>query len=256
MPATDIDPSAVVHAEARVGMGCRIGARSVIGPRVVLGAGNIVGEDVMILGNTRIGHANLIETDTRMGAARYELASTDYDCGIEIGDGNEFHQSVTVNRGCPPGPGITRVGSGNVLMAAAHVGPDCSIAESVVIGEDVYLDESVRIDSYVRIGDGTSVRGFLRIGEFAAIDPHLILTKDVPPFVWVAGDPPRPVGVNEGVLRLHGTPPAAVEALGRAVELAFGSERLLEHSVAELRAWDEDAPEFLKFRAFLEGLLP
>ncbi len=256
MASVEIDPTAVVHAEAQIGDRCRIGPKCLIGPQVVLGAGNELGHGVMMMGNCRLGSGNSVDAEAVIGAARFELASASHDCGITIGDDNEIQAGVTINRGCPPGPGITRIGNSTILMEASHVGPDCTVEDGVILGEDVYLDESVKIGPSAVVGAGTSVRGFVRIGAMASIDAELVVGKDIPPFLRYEGSPPDFMGVYKDALEDRGVPETTVEVLQEAFELMFRSGLSWREALAEMRTWKSNLLLFREFRAFCETIPP
>ena len=251
MTASEIDPSARVHAEARIGERCRIAAQCVIGPSVVLGPDNEIGEGCVLMGNCRIGAGNTIGPECRLGAARYELATTAYDCGIEIGDANELHDCVTISRGTPPGPGLTRLGDGNVLMPSVHIGPDCRLGDFVVIGEDTALQECVRIDSHAVIGAETDVQGFVHIGAFACVGSHQAFNLDVPPYLRFEGDPPTFRGLCEESVAEHGFSDGSIEQLREAFLLLFDGTSLRPDGVAKVRAMKSPSPELRDLLAFL-----
>lgn len=256
MAESEIDPTAVVHAEATIGDHCVIGPKVVLGPEVILGAGNHIGAGVLVMGRCTIGSGNLIEAEGSLGASKFELASSAHDCGIEIGDDNEIAECVTINRGCPPGPGLTRIGNACVLMAGCHIGPDCSLADGVIIGEDTYLDESVKVGPRAVVGSGASVKGFIRIGTMACVAAEMVLGKDVPPYLRAEGQPPSFPDVYAELLEDADVPGATIDLLRRARELLFDSGTPWLEAVAELRTWKSSAPELRALLTFVETIPP
>ena len=255
MSGADVDPTARVHSEARLGEGCVVGARCVIGPEVVMMNGSRCGDGTIVMGRVRIGEQCAIGAESVIGGARYELSASAFDCGIEIGDRSILRECVTINRGCPPGPGITRVGSDVYLGAGAHVGPDCRIGDHTVIEDEVHLLESVKIGIGCRVHEGTSVRGFIQIGDLADVGPNMVLGKDVPPYLRIEGaETPAFVGVNEKQLQARKMAPDLIEALGRAYRLLFESDKSWGEAVHELGTWDLEASEFLEFVDFVREI--
>jgi len=251
LTAIEIDPSARVHAEARIGERCRIAAHCVIGPGVSLGPDNEIGEGCVLMGNCRIGAGNTIGPECRLGSARYELATTAYDCGIEIGDANETHACVTISRGTPPGPGLTRLGDGNVVMPAVHIGPDCRLGDFVVLGEDTVLQECVRVDSHAVIGAETDVHGFVHIGSFACVGSKLAFNVDIPPFVRFEGDPPAFVGLCEQSVAEQGFSEASILQLREVFAELFDGTEIRPEIVAKLRALESPSAEVRELLEFL-----
>ena len=70
---------------------------------------------------------NVIVGPARIGAVPQDLSYRDEDTLCTIGDRNTIREFVTINRGTVKGGGVTRIGSGNLLMTGSHVAHDCEI---------------------------------------------------------------------------------------------------------------------------------
>jgi len=77
---------------------------------------------------TRIGARNIFYPFGSIGLAPQDLKYTGEPTETEIGDGNTIRECVTISRGTNGGGGITRLGSGNLLMAYVHIGHDSHVA--------------------------------------------------------------------------------------------------------------------------------
>lgn len=199
----DIHPTAVVHPWARIGAGVKIGPYSVIGEQVVLGDGCVVGTNVLIEGNTTVGKNNTFFHGASIGTAPQDLKYSGEATRLEIGDGNTFREFVTVNTATELG-GSTVIGSGCLVMAYAHVAHNCVIGNEVILANSVNLAGHVEVDDFATLGGVTPVHQFVHIGRYAFVGGGSRLEQDVPPFLKVAGSPPRVYGVNSIGLERRG----------------------------------------------------
>ena len=81
----------------------------------------------------------------------------------------------------------------------------------------------------------TGVHQFVRIGESAFTAANSIVTKDVPPFVKVAGDRARFVGVNTINLERRGFEKDRIATIKHAYHLLFQSKLPFEEACASRR---------------------
>ena len=92
-----------------------------IGPEVVLGEECTLISHVVLDGRTRIGARNIFYPFCAIGVAPQDLKYNGEPTETEIGDDNTIREGVTISRGTTGGGGVTRLGSGNLLMAyVAH----------------------------------------------------------------------------------------------------------------------------------------
>ena len=103
-PTAQIDPSAVIGANVR------IGAYTVIDADVHIGEGTIIGPHVVIEGPTRIGKDNRIAQFASLGGDPQDMKFSRERTELVIGDRNLIREFVTINRGTKDG-----VGGGTVL---------------------------------------------------------------------------------------------------------------------------------------------
>lgn len=155
----------------------------------------------------------------------------------------------------PPGlPRLLTVGRGSrVLGATVRL---CRAAGSVLIGNYSVLEKDVTIcldgeeagataseiapdiwgsdasqvliGSDVRIGRGAVLMGGVAVGSGAVVQPDAVVTRDVPPYAVVAGDPAQPVytrfpaDIAAGLLRLRwwDWPPERMRELAKVTDIA------------------------------------
>ncbi|HYA36651.1 MAG TPA: acyl-[acyl-carrier-protein]--UDP-N-acetylglucosamine O-acyltransferase, partial [Candidatus Methylomirabilis sp.] len=105
-----IHPQAIVDPGAKIGKDVHIGAFSIIGPGVEVGDGTWIGPHVVIEGPTRIGRNNKIYQFFSLGDAPQHLGYKGESTRLEIGERNIVREYCTFNRGTAGGGGVTRVG--------------------------------------------------------------------------------------------------------------------------------------------------
>ena len=100
----------------------------------------------------------------------------------EIGDDNTIRECVTISRGTAKGGGITRIGSGNLLMAYVHIGHDSQVGSHCILANAATLAGHVTIEDYASVGAFSPVHQFCTVGQYAFIGGGTIVTQDVLPF--------------------------------------------------------------------------
>ena len=211
-----IDPSAVVHPEARIEAGvtigalCHIGARASIGSGCVIESGAIVGRDVHIGKGSRIGSRCVLGPDTVIGrdcilqagaivgADGFGFAPT--DAGYEkvpqlgnvvLGDGCEIGAGTTIDRATL---GSTILGHGVKLDNLIQVAHNVRIGDHTVIAAQTGIAGSTEIGARCMIGGQVGINGHIRIADGSKIAAKSGVTASVlEPDQVLQGNPARPI---------------------------------------------------------------
>jgi UDP-N-acetylglucosamine acyltransferase len=201
-----IHPSAIVAEGARLGGGCRIGPFCTVGHDAVLEEGVELVSHVVVEGATTLGAGVRVMPFAALGTPPQDIKYRGEPTRCEIGARTLVREGATVHRASVGGGGVTRVGPGCMLMAMAHVGHDCQLAEGVMLANNVMLGGHVHIGAGAFIGGGAAVHQFVQIGRLAMVSGMAGVTNDIPPFGYVFGLPARLVGFNKiGLLRRGAT---------------------------------------------------
>ena len=230
-----IDPQAVVDAAADIADGVRIGPFTVIGPEVVIGSGTWIGPHVVINGPTRIGANNRIYQFASIGDDPQDRKYRGEPGRLEIGDGNVIREYVSINRGTGHGGGVTRLGDRNWVMASCHIAHDCQVGDDTTFANGASLAGHVTIEHHATLGGYTLVHQFCVIGAFAFTAFGSVISKDVPPYMTVAGNPARARGLNKEGLKRNAFPETALKALQQAYRTLYRSEASLEEQMEQLK---------------------
>ena len=145
---------------------------------------------------------NLITGSTR---ARFETSRMLADRGCRFG--NLIHPSVDLT--------MTSIGVGNyiqenvLIQAGARIGNNSSVhiaaivAHEAMVGNSVFIAHAVSISGEVVIEDGAFIGTNattiprIRIGKWAIVGAGSVVTRDVPPYATVVGNPAKIIKVEK-----------------------------------------------------------
>jgi len=248
-----IDARAIVSPDAQLAPDATVGPFSVIGPQVRIGARTVIGPHAVINGPTTIGADNRIFQFASIGDAPQDKKYRGEPTQLLIGDRNVFRESCTINRGTTHDKGVTRIGDDNLFMAYSHVAHDCVIGDNTVFANSVALGGHVEVGDWVILGGLTAVHQFTKIGAHAFLGGGAILSRDVPPYVMVAGNPAVPHGVNAEGLRRRGFSDEQVRQIREAYRVLYRSDLKLAEALSQLAPLAEQHPEIRTFVEFIHA---
>jgi len=238
-----IHPSAVVAAGAIVPASCTVGPYCTIGPEVVLGEDCNLISHVVIDGRTRIGARNTFYSFCAVGVAPQDLKYAGEPTELEIGDGNTIRENVTVSRGTAGGGGVTRIGSGCLLMAGAHIGHDSQVGSHCILANCATLAGHVVIEDYATVGAFCPVHQHCIVGKYAFIGGGTIVTQDVLPFSLTSSRREnKAFGINKVGLARRGFSPERLQVLQKAFRLLLAAKLNTSQALEKIRELEgEDA---------------
>jgi UDP-N-acetylglucosamine acyltransferase len=248
-----IDPRAVVSSDAQLAPDVTVGPYSIIGAQVQIGARTVVGPHVVINGPTRIGADNRIHPFASLGDAPQDKKYHGEPTLLTIGDRNVFRESCTMNRGTTHDKGVTRIGNDNLFMAYSHVAHDCVIGDNTVFANCASLGGHVEVGDWVIVGGLSAVHQFAKIGAHAFLGGGSILSRDVPPYVMVAGNPAVPHAVNSEGLKRRGFSEEQIRNIRDAYRILYRSELKLTEALARLDELAQGHAELRPFVDFIRG---
>ncbi|MEX0607783.1 MAG: acyl-ACP--UDP-N-acetylglucosamine O-acyltransferase, partial [Halofilum sp. (in: g-proteobacteria)] len=248
-----IHPQAIVDPTAEIADDVEIGPFCVIEADVVIGEGTRIGSHTVVRGPTRLGRGNRLFSFSSIGEGPQDLKYAGEATRLEIGDRNIIREYVTLNRGTADGSGVTHIGSDNLFMAYSHVAHDCTVGDRTVFANAASLAGHVDVGDWAILGGFTCVHQFCRIGPHSFSGLGSVITRDVPPFVTVAGNHARSYGLNRNGLKRRGFEPEAIRALHRAYRVLVKSRRSLgDEARVEIDALADEYPEVRQFRDFVQ----
>jgi len=246
-----IDPRAIIAPDAELGEGVEVGAYSIIGAGVKIGAGTWVGPHAVINGPTTLGRENRVFQFASVGDAPQDKKYRGEPTRLEVGDRNVFREFCSVNRGTVGGRGVTRIGDENLFMAYSHVGHDCIVGSHCVMSNCTALAGHVELGDWVILSGYSGIHQFCKVGAHSFLANNAAVTRDVPPYLLVAGTPAEPKGVNSEGLKRRGFAAGQIANIRGAYRLLYRSGLKLAEATEQLRALAADQPELLPFVQFL-----
>lgn len=246
-----IDPRAIISPKAQLAADVTVGPFSIIGPDVVLGPGTVIGPHVVLNGPMRMGTGNRVHQFASLGDAPQDKKYAGEPTRLEIGDRNVFRESSTINRGTTHGRGVTTIGDDNLFMAYSHVAHDCIVGNNLVFANCATLGGHVEVGDWVIIGGLSAVHQFCKIGPYAFVAGGCPVTRDVPPYVMVAGNPAEPHSINSVGLKRRGFTDDQVRNIRNAFRVLYRSDLLLADAVAQLTDLGTTQPEVAAFVEFI-----
>jgi UDP-3-O-[3-hydroxymyristoyl] glucosamine N-acyltransferase len=175
MEGSEIHPSAVVDASAKLGERAKIGARAVVEAHVILGDDVEIAAGAIILRGVEIGNRVVVQSGAVLGATGFGYAR-DARTGehllfpqqgrLVIEDDVEIGANTTIDRGAL---GETRIGRGTKIDNQVHIGHNCRIGRNVLMAAQVGISGSCIVE------DGAVLAGQVGLGDHVHIGPGVIL---------------------------------------------------------------------------------
>lgn len=240
-----IDERAMIHPKAKIAAGVTVGPGTVIGADVEIGENTWIGPHVVIEGPTTIGKNNKIFQFASVGDEPQDITYKGEPTRLEIGDNNVIREYCMISRGTVKGGGLTRVGDNNFFMAYSHIGHDCMIGSHIIMVNHAALSGHVIVNDYAIIGPYAAVHQFCHVGAYAFIARATYVTKDVLPYVMIAGHNTSAFGINTVGLRRRGFSSAAIDCLRRAYKVIFRKGLTVQQALTELEVMQQECPEII-----------
>ena len=251
-----IHPTAIVAKGAVIPASCTVGPYCTVGPDVVLGERCELVSLVVLDGHTTFGKGNKVWSFACLGIAPQDLKYAGEPTRLVMGDDNQIREYVTISRGTAGGGGVTRVGSGCLIMAYVHIGHDSSIGNGCILPNGATLAGHVTVEDYATLSANAPVHQYCTIGRYAYIGGGTTITQDVLPYSLVSAERNNHVfGVNKVGLQRRGFTPEQMRELATAMRLLTSGKKNTTQALAEINdmlesgAGDEHVKYLAEFAA-------
>lgn len=248
-----IHATAIISPAAELAADVTVGPYSVIGPQVRIGAGTVIGAHVVIKGPTTMGAGNQVFQFASIGDDPQDKKYAGEPTRLEIGDRNTIREYCSIHRGTAQDAGTTRIGHDNWLMAYTHIAHDCQLGNGVIMSNNATLAGHVHVEDFAILSGFCAVHQFCRIGAHAFIGGLSGVTRDVLPFMMVAGHPPEPRGINQEGLKRRGFSTEQLRSLKEAYRVLYRSGLRLVEAREQLVAMAAASAEVRAIVEFLDG---
>jgi len=246
-----IHPTAIVHPSADIARGVDIGPYCLIGENVTIGKGTVLQAHVVINGWTTLGEDCEIYPFATIGAASQDRKYAGERAFTKIGNRTVLREYVSVQRATGEDQ-VTQVGDDCLLLAYVHVAHNCILGNSVTMSNLAQLAGHVEVADYVTIGGQAGIHQFTRIGRHSMVGGASKITKDVPPFFLIEGNPAEPYGLNSVGLRRAGFTVGERNELKKFYKILYNPKLNVSQAVEAMKAEASSDPG-RELIAFLEA---
>lgn len=247
----------MIHATAIVS------DKAVLADDVVVGPYAVIGDDVEIGSRTRIDSHVVINGPTKIGVDNhiYQFASIGDDpqdkkyageaTSLVVGDRNTIREFCTISRGTIQDRGETMVGDDNWIMAYVHIAHDCVVGDNTILANNTTLAGHVHIGDWVICGGFSGAHQFCRVGAHAFLGMYSGVSRDVPAYTMVSGQPAVARGINSEGLKRRDFSKEQIHNIKNAYRLTFRKGKKLSEAIDEIAELSKEQPEL---NLFLESL--
>jgi UDP-2-acetamido-3-amino-2,3-dideoxy-glucuronate N-acetyltransferase len=150
-------------------------------------------EDGAVLGeNTRVWHFAHVRKDARVGHSCILGKGVFIDAGVQIGNCVKIQNNVSVYHGVHIEDGAFL---GPHVCFTNDLNPRSILPDGTLRGDQDWVLSETHVGYGVGIGANSTIRCGVSIGKWALIGAGSVVTKDVPPYALVYGNPARVRGV-------------------------------------------------------------
>ena len=246
-----IHPTAIVHPNANIARGVDIGPSCLVGENVSIGKGTVLQAHVVINGWTSLGQDCEIYPFATIGASSQDRKYTGERAFTKIGSRTVLREYVSVQRATGE-DAVTAVGDDCLLLAYVHIAHNCTLGNHVTMSNLAQLAGHVEVGDFVTIGGQAGVHQFTRIGRYAMVGGASKITKDVPPFFLIEGNPAEPYGLNSVGLRRAGFSVEERNEIKKFYKILYNPKLNVSQAVEEMKAEASSDPG-RELVAFLEA---
>lgn len=249
---TQIHPTAIIAAGAKLDETVDIGPYCVIGPHVKIGRGTCLKAHVVVDGQTTVGSECTVYPFASIGSQTQDLKYSGGETFVEIGDRTTLRESVTVNSGTNEGE-VTRIGSDCHIMAYAHVAHACQIGNHVIMANCATLAGDVTVEDYAILGGMAGVHQFVRVGKLCILGGCTKVTQDCLPYMIIDGNPARVHGPNKLGLQRNNVGADAQRLLKQAYRILCRDSLSTGKAIEKIRNELDGCLEIEHLLSFVEG---
>ncbi len=248
----EVHPTAIVHPDAHIGDGTRVGAFAIVEPKTSIGKNCLIQDHAIIRDYSTLGDAVNVHPFAVIGGEPQHVRYKGEPTTAVIGNRVTLREYVTVNRGTSFGNGTTVVGDGVLLMAYCHVAHDCVVGENVILANTVQLAGHVTLGKSVVIGGVSAVTQFCSVGDFSFIGGGSLLRKDLPPYLSGKGNDFQVQGLNLVGLERQGFASETIRSLRKLFRIFYLQNLTVSQAIERAGTELPAMPEVDAFLSFLK----
>ena len=255
-----IHATAIVDPGARLADDVEIQPFAIIGAHVQIGSGTVIGPHCVVDGSTVIGENNRFFSGAQVGIVSQDLKHKPGLMGrTVIGNGNLVREHVTISAATMTSHDedhrLTSVGDNCMFMAYSHVAHDCHVGSHVILANCASLSGHVDVEDHAILGGLTGVHQECVVGTYSFIGGLSRVSKDVPPFMIVDGNPARCCGPNTVGLKRGGFTPQDRTRIKQMFKIMYRSDLNTTQALHEIETVVEECRHREHFLEFFRGTL-
>lgn len=230
----EIGPFALIEGKVKIGRGCRIGGRAMIGSEH---------------GEVIIGENNRFAPMSFVGGPPQDISYKNERTTLVIGNNNTFREFCTISIGTAKGKG-TSVQDNNYFMAYTHLGHDVRCGSNVVVANDSHIAGHTIIEDHVKIMGVCAFQQNVTVGKYVFLAGASVVTKDLLPFTQAQGNYAVSRATNKVGLQRSGVSADRVANIHKAVRSVLMGGRTIEESIAMIESeceMNEDIRYMIEF---------
>ncbi len=231
---TMISPLASIAPEAKIGKDVKIYPFAYIEKDVVIGDGCVIMPHANILNGTRMGKNNTVYQNAVLGAVPQDFHYTGEDSELLIGDNNQIRENVVIARGTHAG-GATRIGNDNFITEKVHICHDVEIGNHCVLGIGSTIAGECKLEDCVILSGAVILHQYCHIGQWTLIQGGCRISKDVPPYIIMNGNPAEYHGVNHVVLSHNNFSDRVIRHIASAYRLVYQGNFSIQDAVLKIK---------------------
>lgn len=144
-----------------------------------------------------------IAEDVCIGPFSFIREHTVIGRGTRIGDHAQLMGDLTIGRDCRFHSNV-HIGKGSIIGDRVFIGPGFAHANVRFPRSHSVVTEGITIEDDTIIGSGVILLPGVTIRRHALVGAGAVVTKDVPPYAIVAGNPARIIGDKRKVMEYEG----------------------------------------------------
>ncbi len=210
-----IGPRVVIEDDACIADGVTLMAGVYVGHGVSIGEGALVHPNATLYHGVRIGKRCIIHSGVVIGSQGFGWAPVDPKAGkpfeaipqvgiTDIGDDVSIGAGSIINRGAL---GNTSIGRGTKIDSLVIISHNVEVGEDCLFVSQVGVSGSVKIGNHVTLGGQVGIAGHLKIGDNVAVAAQSGVSHNLEANGTYFGSPARPMHeMKRTVAALHKLP--------------------------------------------------
>ena len=205
-----ISPLASIAPGAKIGKNVIIQPFAYIEDNVEIGDDCIIMPYASVLNGTRLGKGNKVYQHAVLGAEPQDFHYKGEESSLIIGDNNHIREKV-------------------------HICHDVQIGDNCVAGIGTTIAGECTLDDCVILSGNVTLHQYCHVGQWTLVQSGCRISKDVPPYSIMAGNPVEYHGVNAVVLQQHkNTSERVLRHIANAYRLIYQGNFSLQDAVQKI----------------------